>query len=102
MNDRFKHDFKLFKQDFLILPTYQHLIEDFKVVAALIICFHALLTDRSDAQMIINHAFHQLQKPNRLVQVFFYLLKVLILLDSYRLDKVVFLIINFTKIVSFK
>lgn len=67
VNGRFKRDFKLFRQDFFN-TNHQHLIEDFKIAAALINRFHPLIRDRSDAQLIINRALQQLQRPNYLAQ----------------------------------
>lgn len=67
VNGRFKRDFKLFRQDFFNRASL-HLMDDFRIAAALINRFHPLIHDRPDAQQIISRALRFLNEPNHLAR----------------------------------
>lgn len=53
VNGRFKRDFKLLRQEYFNRAS-RHLMQDFKVAAALINKFHPVLEDREDSRIIIS------------------------------------------------
>ncbi|KAF9809419.1 hypothetical protein SFRURICE_003516 [Spodoptera frugiperda] len=57
LNGRFKRDYKLLRQDFFNRVSL-HLMDDFRIAAALINRFHPLIQDRPDAQEITSRALH--------------------------------------------
>lgn len=65
VNGRFKRDFKLFRQDFNNLAA-GHLMDDFKIAAALLNKFHPLIEDNSDASSLLELALNKLNTPNYL------------------------------------
>ncbi|KAL0850182.1 hypothetical protein ABMA28_012054 [Loxostege sticticalis] len=67
VNGRFKRDYKLFRSDFFNLAA-THLMDDFRICAALINAFHLEIVDRPDAHLILNRALQYLHTPNYLAE----------------------------------
>lgn len=65
VNGRFKRDFKIFREKYFNVAS-KNLMNDFKVAAALLNCFHPVITDHPDAQSILNRALERFHTPNRL------------------------------------
>ncbi|XP_035452082.2 uncharacterized protein LOC118277412 [Spodoptera frugiperda] len=65
VNGRFKRDFKLFRQRFFNLAT-PHLMEDFKIAAALINKYHVLIEDSPNSDEIIQRVVRFMDQPNSL------------------------------------
>lgn len=65
VNGRFKRDFKVFRQNFFNLAT-PHLMDDFKIAAAILNKFHPLLEDNTDASVLLELALSRLNTPNHL------------------------------------
>ncbi|KAF9423713.1 hypothetical protein HW555_001039 [Spodoptera exigua] len=65
VNGRFKRDFKLFRQRFFNLAAC-HLIDDFKIAAALINKYHMLIEDSPNSGEIIERVARLMDQPNHL------------------------------------
>lgn len=65
VNGRFKRDFKIFRQRFFNLAS-PHLMEDFRIAAALINKYHILLEDSPNAGEIIERVERFMEQPNYL------------------------------------
>lgn len=65
INGRFKRDFKLFRQRFFNIAS-AHLMEDFKIAAALINNFHVLIGDSPNCREIIERVARFMDQPNNL------------------------------------
>ncbi|CAH2087420.1 unnamed protein product [Euphydryas editha] len=67
VNGRFKNEFKLFKAEYFNLAS-THLMDDFRICAALINAYHVKLRDRPDAELILNRAVEKFTVPNCLAE----------------------------------
>ncbi|KAF9797854.1 hypothetical protein SFRURICE_001457 [Spodoptera frugiperda] len=65
VNGRFKRDFKIFRADYFNCAS-RNLMTDFKVAAAILNCFHPLITDHPDAEAILTRAQERFHMPNTL------------------------------------
>lgn len=65
VNGRFKRDFKMFRNKYFNVAS-RNLMSDFRICAAILNNFHPLITDRSDAQAILDRAMQRLNLPNYL------------------------------------
>ncbi|RVE52856.1 hypothetical protein evm_002513 [Chilo suppressalis] len=65
VNGRFKRDFKIFRNKYFNIGS-KNLMDDFKIAGAIINQFHPVLTDRPDAQSILERATQQMYVQNYL------------------------------------
>lgn len=65
VNGRFKRDFKLFRQRFFNIAS-PHLMEDFRIAAALINKYHVLIEDGPNSGEIIRRVERHMNLPNHL------------------------------------
>lgn len=65
VNGRFKRDFRLFRQGFFN-RAMSHMIDDFRVAAALINAFHVLIEDSAHASEFLRIISQRMHEPNRL------------------------------------
>ncbi|CAH2088630.1 unnamed protein product [Euphydryas editha] len=65
VNGRFKRDFKLFRQRFFHIAS-PHLMEDFKIAAAIINKYHILIDDSPNCSEIIQRVERFMDQPNHL------------------------------------
>ncbi|RVE41952.1 hypothetical protein evm_013392 [Chilo suppressalis] len=65
INGRFKRDFKLFRQRFFNIAS-PHLMDDFKIAAALINKYHIHIEDGPNSRYIIERVEQFMEQPNRL------------------------------------
>ena len=65
VNGRFKRDFKLFRQRFFNIAS-PHLMEDFKIAAAIINKYHILIEDGPNSGEIIRRVAQYMDQPNHL------------------------------------
>lgn len=65
VNGRFKRDFRLFRQEFFN-RAMSHMMDDFRVAAALINAFHLLIEDNAHAEEYLRIIRERLHVPNQL------------------------------------
>lgn len=65
VNGRFKRDFKLFRNKYFNVSS-RNLMPDFRIAAAILNNFHPVITDRPDAQLLLDRALSRLEMPNLL------------------------------------
>ena len=63
VNDRFKRDYKLMRNDFSNNAA-THLMTDFRIAGAILNAFHVSIADRPDASLLLERALQKLNQPN--------------------------------------